>query len=165
MNSPEAKTDSKDSGLYGASYEPCYLIRRLDQIAVSIFHDLNKHLKLTPTQFAALGAISDFPGHDQRAIARLIAVDRTTINGVTKRLSAAGLVVREKDGRNINLTLTAEGRALRESVTENDVAHAELLLKPLDQKEREDFLILMRKLVDGNNDASRAPMGKPKPKK
>ncbi len=161
---PDNKPGYDTSEIFGAPYEPCYLVRRLDQISVSIFIDLNKDLKLTPTQYAALGAIGDFPGYEQRVIARLIAVDRTTINGVTSRLTDAGLVTREKSGRSITLTLTKTGEKLLEAGRMNDTEHSERFLSPLTQRQREQFIVLLRKVVDGNNDASRAPMQLPDPK-
>ncbi len=162
MSARDAQTDV--SGIYGAPYEPCYLARRLEQIAVSIFLDLNEHLNLTPTQYSALGAISDFPGYEQRVIARLIAVDRSTINGVTKRLEAAGLLVRKLVGRTITLTLTEKGESLLRSVRNSDPKHKEMFLSPLTKKQSEQFIKLMRKVVEGNNEASRTPMEFPTPK-
>lgn len=153
--------DSDVSGIYGAPYEPCYLARRLEQIAVSIFLDLNKHLNLTPTQYAALGAISDFPDYEQRVIARLIAVDRSTINGVTKRMEAAGLLIRKPIGRTITLTLTEKGESLLASVRSSELKHKEIFLSPLTEKQSEQFIDLMRKVVEGNNEASRTPMERP----
>ncbi len=155
--------DSKTriSEKFGEPYEPCYLARRLEQIAVSIFYDINADLKLTPIQYAALNAIRDYPSYEQRVIARVIAVDRSTINGVTSRLSEAGLVIRKKEGRSILLSLTPKGKKLLKGVTNNDFKHRELFLSPLTGKQQEQFLTLLRKVVWGNNSSSRAPMERP----
>ncbi len=161
-------TDNSKSGIsekFGEPYEPCYLARRLEQIAVSIFYDLNADLMLTPIQYAALNAIRDYPSYEQRVIAKVIAVDRSTINGVTSRLSEAGLVIREKAGRNISLSLTPKGSKLLKGVSNNDFKHRERFLSPLTENQREQFLTLLRKVVWGNNASSRAPMEKPASKK
>ncbi len=165
MKRPTDTTKAQISEKFGEPYEPCYLARRLEQIAVSIFYDLNADLKLTPIQYAALNAIRDYPGYEQRVIARVIAVDRSTINGVTARLSEAGLVVREKAGRNISLTLTPNGKKLLKGVTNNDIKHRKRFLSPLTENQQEQFLTLLRKVVWGNNSSSRAPMEKPAPRK
>lgn len=161
MKSSESNSEFDTSKIYGEPYEPCYLARRLEQIAVSIFYDLNAKSKLTPIQYAALNAIRDYPDHEQRVIARVIAVDRSTINGVTSRLAAAGLVIRKRAGRSISLSLTAKGIRMLDEGTTNDVLHAELFLAPLTEKQREQFLGLLRKVVEGNNRASRSPMERP----
>ena len=93
---------------------PGHLIRRVQQISVSLFSArmAEAGLDLTSVQFAALATLKDHPGLDQHTLAGLIAYDRVTIGGVVDRLAQKGLVLREVsplDRRARVLTLSAEG--------------------------------------------------------
>jgi MarR family transcriptional regulator, lower aerobic nicotinate degradation pathway regulator len=139
---------------------PGHYIRRLQQIAVAIFLDESKELEVTPVQYAALQAISNDPGIDQRTLAGRIGFDTSTIGGVIDRLDARGLVLRstsESDRRVRLLTLTASGRALARAVVPRMLRAQERILAPLPKAERELFMAMMRRLVEANNEMSRAP--------
>ena len=73
-----------------------HMIRRLHQLSTQVFtrriHDAG--FDLTPVQFAAMDAISSFPGIDQAGIAQKIGYDRATIGGVIDRLEQKGFVTR-----------------------------------------------------------------------
>jgi DNA-binding MarR family transcriptional regulator len=93
---------------------PGHLIRRVQQISVSLFtaRMAEAGLDITSVQFAAMVTLKDRPGLDQQTLAGLIAYDRVTIGGVIDRLAAKGYVRRETspiDRRAKVLTLTAEG--------------------------------------------------------
>ncbi len=159
----ESQPPSDTSQLYGAPYEPAYLARRFDRIAVSLFLEINRDLKLTPAQYAALGAISDFPNSEQLAISRLIAVDRSTISGVTKRLEVAGLITRSVVKGKMRLAVTSQGSALLEDALDNARLHSERFLSPLTDRQKAQFLRLLRKVVEENNHESRTPVRAPSP--
>ncbi len=140
---------------------PGHLVRRLHQIAVSIFQRETENLDVTPVQYAAMFTLRDNPGLDQRALARAIAFDRSTIGDVVQRLEKKGLVRREggRDRRTKNLFLTIEGeRLLDDSVGPIGVFKA-TLMAPLSEGEQFIFMYLLRKLVIQNNELSRVPMG------
>lgn len=75
---------------------PGHLIRRLNQVSVSLFMEeaTKAGYDLTPVQFAALSAIEAYPGADQATISGVIAYDRVTIGGVVDRLTQKGFVRR-----------------------------------------------------------------------
>lgn len=142
--------------------QPGHYIRRLQQIAVAVFLDETEDFGITPVQFAALSAIDDQPGQDQRALARAIGFDAATIGGVVDRLQQRGLVERranEDDRRVWRLHPTAEGRALVESMRPAVLAAQRRILAPLPAAERPEFLRMLRQLVEVNNGLSRAPRG------
>jgi DNA-binding MarR family transcriptional regulator len=141
--------------------EPGHLIRRLHQIATSLFLEQSRALGVTPVQYAALNAISRHPDHEQREIARLIAIDRTTINIVTRKMEERGWVKRKPLGRAVNLVLTGEGERILTEVDRLTAGHGDQLLAPLSRKERKLFVLLLERLVDDNNLLSRVPMQKP----
>ncbi|MFN4101281.1 MAG: MarR family winged helix-turn-helix transcriptional regulator, partial [Pararhodobacter sp.] len=142
---------------------PGFQIRRLNQIAVSIFqeHMQALGLDLTPVQFATLAALRDHPGIDQATLAGQIAYDRVTIGGVIDRLVGKGMVARvvnAKDRRARHVSLTPEGEALLERIVPTVEALQAEILCGLDVGERATFLKLATKATEAANDRSRAPL-------
>lgn len=147
---------------------PGHLIRRLQQISVSVFSDRMRALgqDLTSPQFATLAVLANAPGIDQATLAGLIAHDRPTIGGVVERLEAKGLVTRhqnEKDRRAKVLELTEAGRALHEMLLPAVRAIQTDLLPGLTPAERAEFTRLAAIVAEAGNDAARAPLVVPKP--
>lgn len=143
-----------------------HLIRRLNQISVSVFQARMKQagLDLTPVQFAALNALAQYPGLDQARLAGLIAYDKVTIGGVVERLARKGWVVRaqsEADRRARSLHLTKDGAALLARVTPLVQDLQDDILTGLDAEERALFLRLARKAALEGNALSRAPQSTP----
>ncbi|MCC0075539.1 MAG: MarR family transcriptional regulator [Rhodobacter sp.] len=142
---------------------PGHLIRRMNQIATSIFqermHALD--LDLTPVQFGALACLRDHPGIDQATLAGLIAHDRVTIGGVIDRLHGKGLVVRtvnDRDRRARQLFLTDAGAALLHQILPEVEALQDDILGGLDAEERRLFVALASKVATIGNERSRAPL-------
>lgn len=156
----EADNQGNDDGL--AVYDmPGHLVRRLNQIAVSIFLDGTREFGITPVQFSALTAISSVPGIDQRRLSRVIAFDRSTIGDVVQRLEKRGLILSEKketDRRTKHLILTKEGATTLSAMQRAVWKSNDDLLKPLSEEERTTFMFLLKKLVNLNNEMSRAPL-------
>jgi len=139
---------------------PGHYIRRLQQIAVAIFLEETEEHGSTPVQYAALQAVHNAPGLDQRSLARQIGFDTSTIAGVVDRLEARGLLVRNttpEDRRVRRLTLTREGQALLEALLPDVLRAQERMLAPLPRSERSQFMRMLRTLVAANNELSRAP--------
>lgn len=140
--------------------KPGHLIRRAQQIAVAIFLEECAGFDMTPVQYAALAAVRDHPGVDATRIAGVVALDRTTISGVLERLEAKGLIARTAnaaDRRAKLLEATAEGKKLLRKIEPRAQSAQERILAPLDDDERAELMRLLGKLVQLNNDASRAP--------
>ena len=142
---------------------PGHLIRRLQQVAVSLFFEEVEPagFDLTPVQFAALRAILHHPGIDQASLAGVIAYDRATIGGVLDRLEGKGLVRREMsktDRRVRQLNLEPAGVKLLKTIDPLVARVQDRILDPLTREERETFLKILLKLADANNERSRAPL-------
>jgi len=140
---------------------PGHLMRRCQQIAVAIFLDEFRELALTPMQYAALRAIRARPGMDQRTLVDLIAIDRSTTGAILGALEERGLVSRLTPRHNqrikqLFLTPLGEDIVLRSSGPAGRVE--ERMLAPLNADEAKLFLSLLGRLVDGNNEFSRAPV-------
>lgn len=139
---------------------PGHHIRRLHQIAVAIFLQETENHGLTPVQYAALQAVANTPGVDQRTLAGRVGLDTSTVAGVLDRLEARGLLLRNaspQDKRVRLLSLTPEGSQLLAAVEPDMRAAQQRILAPLPKAERAEFMRMLRTLVDGNNARSRAP--------
>lgn len=148
---------------------PGHLIRRLQQISVSIFSDRmrSEGIDMTSPQFAALAILEDHPGIDQATLAGLIALDRPTIGGVIDRLAAKGLVARkvsETDRRAKQLALTPEGKAMVARMRPLVEATQSKVLEGLSADEQAQFTALAEKIARLHNDQSRVPLVMPKKK-
>jgi MarR family transcriptional regulator, lower aerobic nicotinate degradation pathway regulator len=139
---------------------PGHHIRRLQQIAVAVFLQETQAQAVTPVQFAALHTVANQPGLDQRTLAASIGFDTSTIASVIDRLEARGLLERNvspDDKRVRRLTLTREGQSLLAATLPGMQRAQERILAPLPKGERAEFMRMLRVLVDGNNEHSRAP--------
>ena len=140
--------------------QPGHHIRRLQQIAVAIFLQEAQAHGVTPVQYAALQAVANQPGVDQRSLACSVGLDTSTIAGVIDRLEARGLMLRQAspaDRRVRLLQLTGEGQALLAELVPGMLRAQERILEPLAEADRPRFMRMLRTLVEGNNALSRAP--------
>lgn len=141
--------------------QPGHVIRRLHQIAVGIFLQETAAQGITPVQYAALQAVHNEPGIDQRTLAGRIALDTSTTAGVVDRLQARGWLHREPDPhdrRVRRLTLTEAGRALLAAVVPGMRRAQARILQPLSEAEQAQFMALLQRVVQHNNAHSRAPV-------
>jgi DNA-binding MarR family transcriptional regulator len=142
--------------------EPGHLIRRAQQIAVSIFMEECGASGITPVQYAALVAIGEKPGIDATRLSLLVAFDRSTLGNVLTRLEAKKLVRRtgKADDKRVKvLRLTREGEKLLKDVETSVATVHTRILAPLAPDDRERLMALLTQLVELNNEVSRAPLG------
>ena len=94
---------------------PGFMIRRMHQIAVSLFVEETGKLGVTNRQYGILFVLEHRPGIDQISVANLLGLDRSTTGMVLKKLEQDGLVVRSvevRDRRRHSLQLTRSGKRL-----------------------------------------------------
>lgn len=154
-------TSAEPASLDNIYSSPGHLIRRSHQISASLFGEELDGLGLTSVQYAALVAIREQPGVDQRALGRLVAIDRSTIGSVVKGLDQRGLITRVTPQTNLRikeLHLTEDGETLLAKSAAAVAAVQRRLLAPLSPEEQNVFLHLISKLVELNNTHSRAPL-------
>src|SRR4029077_10346617 len=140
---------------------PGHLVRRLQQIAVAIFMEETAEFDVTPVQYSALLAVRNHPGIDQTNLMKIIAFDRSTIGDVVKRLENKRLIRRatsDADRRTKILSITPSGRRLLSKVKKAVDAAQDKIIAPLCREERREFMRMMHKLVQLNNDHRRVPM-------
>ena len=132
---------------------PGHLIRRAQQIAVSIFADRLAASDITPVQFAILNALSDTPDMDQVTLAKRVAFDPATSGSVIGRLEAKGWLTRQAhatDRRRKLLVVTPEGMQALASM-QTAVAEVQThILAPLNADEQKQFVDLLARLVAGH---------------
>lgn len=142
---------------------PGHLLRRAQQISVSLFYD-ELGDELTPVQYAILGQLALHPGIDQVSLAGLAAIDTSTGATVCARLEEKGLLERRvipHNRRQRALTITPCGTRLLEAMEAGALRLRERLLAPLSPAEQRRFMALLTKLVRENNAQSRAPLALP----
>lgn len=132
---------------------PGHLVRRLNQMAVSLFMEetTKAGFDLTPVQYAALSAIKATPELDQATLANHIAYDRVTIGGVVDRLVKKELVCREisnEDRRARELHLTQQGETTLTEISPVVRNMQIMLLKGLEPSEQKMFLSLLKKVTN-----------------
>lgn len=162
---PRSSTHTNPESQLVDLYEhPGHLLRRAQQISVSIFHD-ELGGDVTPVQYAVLRTLSQHPGIDQVSLAGLVAIDTSTGATVCARLEEKGLLLREiipHNRRQRALRLTPAGEQMLAQSIPGAQRLRKRLLEPLSQDEQEQFMYLLSKLVRLNNTQSRAPLAGPK---
>jgi len=135
---------------------PGHLIRRAQQIAVSIFAEQLAAFDVTPVQFAILNALMDSPGTDQVTLAARVAFDAATSGSVIGRLESKGWVRREAsshDRRRKLLWLTPQGETAVLQMAPQVTQVQAMILQPLAAQEQQQLLGLLAKLVSAQNAA------------
>lgn len=94
---------------------PGFLIRRLHQRHVALFHALAGGFRVTPVQYSLLSALAARGEADQSTLTADVALDRSTAAATLARLEARGLLTRRRapeDARAVLCRLTREGATL-----------------------------------------------------
>jgi DNA-binding MarR family transcriptional regulator len=158
-----SKANMKGGELSNDVYDqPGHLIRRAQQIAVSMFYSTVGY-EVTPVQYGVLRILQDYPGIDQVTLARLCALDTSTAANLAVRLEQSGFVKRmvpASSKRFRVLRITPQGAALLKKLLPAGRLLSRRLLQALDKKEQNIFLRLLKKFVHLNNDESRAPLNR-----
>lgn len=148
---------------YAPSAPPGFMIRRLQQVSVALFHGTLENVDLTPVQHTILQAIRATPDLDQNRVAGVTFLDASTTSNVLKRLEARGLITREvaaQDRRARVLRLTEAGADLLDRVRPDIMASQRHLLSPLSSEERQAFLMALEKVLafhEGRDDPDSVP--------
>lgn len=132
---------------------PGFLVRRLQQVSLSIFHEHLQPLDITPLQTTVLLVLQHEDGLEQVTVAARARVDTSTLKDVVNRLEGKGLLRREagvEDRRTRRLFLTAAGRELLHRVEPEAKRATQVLLLPLSTEERKQFLEMIERVVSAH---------------
>jgi DNA-binding MarR family transcriptional regulator len=133
----------------------------MHQIHVGLFVEECRDFDITPIQFAILTVLYGGRALDQITLSTAVGIDRTSGADIIKRLYRRGLVERvasTEDRRARLVHITGEGQALVRRMQPHMERAQERLISPLSPAEHAMFNELMGKIIQANNDASRAPI-------
>jgi DNA-binding MarR family transcriptional regulator len=140
---------------------PGFLVRRLHQIHVAMFHEECGNFSITPVQFGLLTILEGKSPLDQVTLAAEVGIDRTNVADVVKRLEGRGLVERranQSDRRTRLVSITEDGRIFRQRVQKCMEIAQERFVGPLNEEDRRLFMRLLRNLIESNNETGRATL-------
>jgi DNA-binding MarR family transcriptional regulator len=140
---------------------PGFMIRRMHQIAVSLFIEETGKLGVTNRQYGILFVLEHRPGIDQISVANLLGLDRSTTGMVLKKLEEDGLVVRSievRDRRRHSLQLTRSGKRLLSQLAGPAQRARARVLAAFTPDEQTLFLQLLDKFTRAFNESTRVPL-------
>jgi DNA-binding MarR family transcriptional regulator len=140
---------------------PGFMIRRVHQIAVSLFIEETGKLGVTNRQYGILFVLEHRPGIDQISVASLLGLDRSTTGMVLTKLEDDGLVVRSVDAsdrRRHSLQLTGAGKRLLSQLAEPARRARARVLSAFTPREQTMFLQLLGKFTRTFNESTRVPL-------
>src|SRR5712692_3711192 len=140
---------------------PGFMIRRVHQIAVSLFIEETGKLGVTNRQYGIMFVLKHRPGIDQISVANLLGLDRSTTGMVLTKLDNDGLVIRSvdaRDRRRHSLQLTRPGNRLLSELAEPARRAQARVLSVFTSHEQALFLQLLDKLTHEFNGSTRIPL-------
>ncbi|KQS14900.1 MarR family transcriptional regulator [Curtobacterium sp. MCLR17_007] len=130
----------------------CFALAATSRSVIGLYRDLLEPMGLTHPQYLVMLALWEHDPRSVREIASELRLDSATLSPLLKRLEASGYVRRTRstaDERQLEVTLTTAGRALRDRARTVPVTIAERLGWPLSRLEAlKDELTALLELVD-----------------
>ena len=130
----------------------CFALAATSRSVIGLYRDLLDPLGLTHPQYLVMLALWEQDPRSVRAIADELRLDSATLSPLLKRLEAAGYLRRTRsaaDERQLEVSLTTAGRALRERARAVPVAVADRLGWPVARLEAlKDELTALLDVVD-----------------
>src|SRR5450432_1597730 len=145
-----SKPARKTGNSWPLDQRPGFLIRRLHQIHVALFHKSCAAFEITPLQYSLLSALAVRGIADQTTLADDVALDRTTTTEALKRLEARGFIegaVRREDRRARACRLTASGAALLKKMEQAARAAHRDTLASLSKPDQKRLVALMQRVI------------------
>jgi len=145
---------------------PAPLARRFAQICTGVLAEALAHADLTPLQYSVLNHLDIEPDIDQIGLATRLGVDRTSAGHLLDQLESRGLIERRINGADRRarlLRLTRAGEKLNQRVHPPKGSLSDRVLAPLAPAEREVFLDLLVRIIEGNEAYAHPGAGRRKP--
>jgi DNA-binding MarR family transcriptional regulator len=117
--------------------------------------------QVTPIQWGILTIVKSQPGVGQVELAEELGLDRSNVANVVDRLTRRGVLkqtVSKLDRRKRSIAITPKGVTLMARFQPKAKRAQRRLLEVLSKQERQQFMSLLSRLVDQNNEFSRAPI-------
>lgn len=128
-----------------------YLVNNLARLFAAGLRQRIEPLGIVPGQFAALLELWMNDGQTQKTLVEKLDIEQATLANTLARMERDGLITRKEhptDGRARIIRLTEKAWAIREEAYEAANATNEKALSSLSDEEREQFISIMRKIVD-----------------
>jgi DNA-binding MarR family transcriptional regulator len=135
---------------------PGYLVRRLHQIHVAMFSARVADGQVTPVQFGLLSILISRPGIDQATLGAELGLDPANVAEILRRLEDRNLLTRVVD-RKLCLA-TPDGKKFVQRYQKDMQLSQQQLLSPLKPADRQLFMELLGRLVEGNNESGRTSL-------
>jgi DNA-binding MarR family transcriptional regulator len=140
---------------------PGYLVRRLHQIHVAMFSARVADGQVTPVQFGLLSILIRRPGIDQATLGAELGLDPANVAEILRRLEDRNLLTRVVDPQNRRRKLclaTPDGKKFVQRYQKDMQLSQQQLLSPLNPADRQVFMELLGRLVEGNNESGRTSL-------
>lgn len=140
---------------------PGYLVRRLHQIHVAMFSARVADGQVTPVQFGLLSILISRPGVDQATLGAELGLDPANVAEILRRLEDRQLLTRVVDPQNRRRKLclvTPDGKKFVQRYQKDMQLSQQQLLSPLNPADRQVFMELLGRLVEGNNESGRTSL-------
>lgn len=140
---------------------PLALARRFLQICNAVAAQSFAEVQLVPLEFAAMAYLNGDvgePGIDQASLAARMGIDRNSASQLVAGLVAKGFLetrINAEDRRSRALWLTQRGEKLYLRLQPTSYADQLGILNPLNPSEREKFLDLLVRVIEGNRELAR----------
>lgn len=141
------------------------LSRRFQQVCTALVAHALAGEDVVQLEYGSLIALEVDPGIDQRRLAEAMGIDTSNACLIVDRLEAKGLVERRidpADRRSRRLYLTRDGKALWRRLRAKVVFANDRVLTPLAPAERELFLDMLVRIIQGNREHARPGAGRRK---
>jgi DNA-binding MarR family transcriptional regulator len=141
------------------------LARRFNLICTTMIAEALAGEELVQLEYGSLLYIELEPGIDQRRLAEAMGIDPSNASLIVDRLHSKGLIERRVNGddrRARQLYLTPKGKTLWRRLRPKTSAANDRVLSVLPPKQRQLFLDLLIRLVEGNRAYARPGAGRRK---
>src|SRR5438128_2536520 len=153
------------SGAPPLAHAASALARRFQLICATMIAEALAGEEVVQLEYGTLLCLEIEPGIDQRRLAEAMGIDPSNASLIVDRLHSHGLIERRVNGddrRARELYLTPKGKALWQRLRPKTSAANERVLAPLAPAQRELFLDLLIRLIEGNRACSRPGAGRRK---
>ena len=141
------------------------LVRRLQQICLSMIATALKEADLVQLEYALLVFVDDVPGISQQSLSEALGIDRNNVSLIADKLEARGLLKRTVNGadrRARELYITPQGRKLWRGYRAKVLQANDRILTSLKAGEKELFLDMLVRVVENNRVHARPGGGRRK---
>ena len=139
-----------DALYFDLNASPGHLMHRAQQFAAEQFAEATGGVQITQRQFAVLCAVHDQEGLTQTQLVQSTGIDRSTLAELVSRMTAKGLLLREKapgDARANSVRFTDEGRKLHATVIAGARAADDAILTALPKNKRAAFVEALNRIA------------------